>query len=67
MKWCTQRKANLQWVGAWNYVEASVACTLALIVVRPHGHIWFTTFTGAWAGVCYLLSLLYYFAAVSRL
>ncbi|MDB5077955.1 MAG: integral rane protein [Chloroflexi bacterium] len=67
MKWSTIRKANLLWVAACNYLGASIACSLALLVARPSGHIWFTAFTGAWGGVSYLISLLYYFAAVKAL
>jgi drug/metabolite transporter (DMT)-like permease len=67
MKWSTVRKANLLWVAACNYIGASIACSVALVFARPAGHIWFTAFTGAWGGVSYLVSLLYYFAAVRTL
>lgn len=67
MKWATHRQANLLWVGLTNYLVASVICALLTIAVRPGGALAFTVLTGAWAGVCYLISLLYYFAAVARL
>ncbi len=67
MKWAEHRRANTLWVGAWNYISASVACALFMLVARPTGEIAFTISTGIWGGVCYLISLLYYFSAVRRL
>jgi len=55
------------WVGAWNYIGATAAClVVTLAVPHPARGIAFTIMTGAWAGVCYLVSLLFYFAAVAR-
>ncbi len=67
MKWATYRQANVLWVGAWNYIGATAAClVMTLAVPHPARGIAFTIMTGAWAGVCYLVSLLFYFAAVAR-
>lgn len=67
MKWATYRQANVLWVGAWNYIGATAAClVVTLAVPHPARGIAFTIMTGAWAGVCYLVSLLFYFAAVAR-
>ncbi len=67
MKWATHVKANLLWVAAVNYVAASLVCVVVMLVVRPGENALFTSLTGLWGGVCYLLSLLYYFAAVKRI
>lgn len=67
MKWAEHRRANVLWVGAWNYIGASLACALIALAFRPSAQIPFTVFTGAWGGACYLVSLLYYFSAVARL
>lgn len=67
MKWAEHRGATTLWVGAWNYISASLTCALCMLVAHPTGAIAFTIGTGAWGGVCYLVSLLYYFSAVSRL
>ena len=67
MKLASHRHANLLWVGAWNYLTASAICLGLTIQSPPHAAIGFTIATGGWAGVCYLISLLYYFAAVARL
>jgi len=67
MKWANYRQANVLWVGAWNYIGATAAClVVTLAVPHPARGIAFTIMTGAWAGVCYLVSLLFYFAAVAR-
>lgn len=67
MKWATYRQANVLWVGAWNYIGATAVClAVTLAVPHPARSIAFTITTGAWAGVCYLVSLLFYFAAVAR-
>jgi len=67
MKWATYRQANVLWVGAWNYIGATTVClAVTLAVPHPARSIAFTITTGAWAGVCYLVSLLFYFAAVAR-
>ena len=67
MKLSSHRRANLLWVGAWNYLTASAICLALTLQAPPHATIGFTIATGAWAGVCYLISLLYYFTAVARL
>lgn len=67
MKLASHRHANLLWVGAWNYLTASAVCLGLTLQSPPHAAIGFTIATGGWAGVCYLISLLYYFAAVARL
>jgi drug/metabolite transporter (DMT)-like permease len=67
MKWATHVRANLLWVAAVNYVVAALLCLVAMAVVRPGDHALFAALTGIWGGVCYLLSLLYYFAAVNRI
>lgn len=67
MKWATNRRANLLWVAACNYIAGGSVCLTAALASAPHRAVGFTIFTGAWAGVCYLASLLYYFAAVARL
>jgi drug/metabolite transporter (DMT)-like permease len=67
MKWSTHRQANLLWVGLTNYLVASLICALVVAASPPRGEIAFTLLTGSWAGVCYLISLLYYFAGVARL
>ena len=67
MKLASHRHANLLWVGAWNYMTASAICLCLTLQSPPHAAIGFTIATGGWAGVCYLISLLYYFAAVARL
>ncbi len=67
MKWANDRRANVLWVGAWNYIGAATVClAMTLAVAHPTHRIAFTITTGAWAGVCYLVSLLFYFAAVAR-
>jgi len=68
MKWSQQRKANTLWVGAANYIAASLTCAgIAMVVLRPTSAIPFTITTGLLGGVCYLVSLLYYFTVVTRL
>ncbi|HZS91598.1 MAG TPA: SMR family transporter [Chloroflexota bacterium] len=68
MKWSQQRKANTLWVGAANYIAASLTCAgLALVVLHPTGTVPFTITVGLLGGVCYLVSLLYYFTVVTRL
>lgn len=67
MKWAAHRRANLLWVGACNYGAGSALCLLLTALDPPRTAVGFTLLTGAWAGVCYLVSLLYYFAAVQRL
>src|SRR5947209_5540564 len=67
MKWAEHRRANALWVGAWNYISASLTCAACMLAVHPTGGIPFTIATGLWGGVCYLVSLLYYFSAVTRL
>ena len=67
MKLASHRHASLLWVSALNYLTAGAGAVLAAVVVRPEGAIAFTIATGAWGGVCYLLSLLLYFAAIERL
>lgn len=66
MKLASHRRASLLWVGAWNYMTASAICLGLTLQSPPHAAIGFTIATGGWAGVCYLVSLLYYFAAVAR-
>ena len=48
-------------------MTASAICLCLTLQSPPHAAIGFTIATGGWAGVCYLISLLYYFAAVARL
>jgi drug/metabolite transporter (DMT)-like permease len=68
MKWSERRCATALWVGACNYIAASVACTaLMLLAARPTTNIPFTIATGLGGGVSYLVSLLFYFTAVARL
>ncbi len=67
MKWSERRRAYPLWVGAWNYIGGATACALITLTHPPAAQISFTVVTGAWGGVCYLVSLLYYFVAVSRL
>lgn len=67
MKWSTQRRAHLLWVGAVNYIGGSTVCLLLSFTHPSHSAVGFTVVTGLWAGVSYLISLLYYFAAVTRL
>lgn len=67
MKWAERHGANPLWVAAYNYLVASSGCAVLTLLFHPAGHVLFTLVTGTWAGVCYLVSLLYYFAAVTRL
>lgn len=67
MKLATVRHANLLWVGACNYLAGSAVCLAIVAVQPPRRAVDFTVVTGLWAGVCYLVSLLLYFAAVRRL
>jgi drug/metabolite transporter (DMT)-like permease len=67
MKWSERRRAYPLWVGAWNYIGGSAACALITLTHPPAAQVPFTIVTGAWGGVSYLVSLLYYFTAVSRL
>jgi drug/metabolite transporter (DMT)-like permease len=66
MKLAGQRNANLLWVATINYLTAGAGAVLSAAVVRPQGQLTFTIATGAWGGVCYLLSLLFYFAAIEQ-
>lgn len=67
MKWAERRRASALWVGAWNYIAATGACLWVMLAASPPSHgIAFTITTGLWAGVSYLVSLLYYFVAVTR-
>ena len=67
MKWAERHGANPLWVAAYNYLVASSGCAVLTLLVHPTGRVLFTFLTGSWGGVCYLVSLLYYFAAVARL
>ena len=67
MKLANVRRANLLWVGFFNYLAASLICWGAVAVEPPRGAVGFTLIVGTCAGVSFLLSLLYYFAAVARL
>ncbi|HWE61918.1 MAG TPA: GRP family sugar transporter [Chloroflexota bacterium] len=67
MKFATVRRANLRWVAACNYITGSSVCFLIMLSHPPRQAVAFTVLTGAWAGVSYLISLLFYFAAVARL
>ena len=67
MKWAQQRHANALWVGAWNYLSAAAVCGALTLLTPPTRDIPFTVAVGLSGGVCYLVSLLYYFTAVSRL
>jgi drug/metabolite transporter (DMT)-like permease len=67
MKLATVQRANLLWVGAFNYIAGSAVCLAIAVAQPPQRAVAFTIVTGAWAGVCYLVSLLFYFAAVRRL
>lgn len=67
MKWSERRRAYPLWVGAWNYIAGSTTCALITLSHPPAAAVPFTIVTGAWGGVSYLVSLLYYFLAVSHL
>lgn len=67
MKWAERHGANPLWVAAYNYLVASSGCAVLTLLFHPAGRVLFTLLTGTWGGVCYLVSLLYYFAAVTRL
>lgn len=67
MKWAERQGANPLWVAAYNYLVAGVLCAGVTLLLRPTAQVPFTLLTGAWGGVCYLVSLLYYFRAVVRL
>lgn len=67
MKLSNVRRANLLWVGFFNYLAASLVCWGAVAIEPPRGTVGFTLIVGTFAGVTFLLSLLYYFAAVARL
>lgn len=66
MKWAERRRAYALWVGAWNYFGATLAClAVTLTAAPPTRAIPFTLATGVGAGVCYLVSLLFYVAAIA--
>ena len=67
LKWAERQGANPLWVAAYNYLVGCALCAALTLVFRPTAGVPFTLLTGAWGGVCYLVSLLYYFAAVVRL
>jgi multidrug transporter EmrE-like cation transporter len=67
MKLASQRGANLYAVAAWNYLVATLVCSLFMLVQRPEGHLLFTVVTGLAGGVCYFVSLVYYVLAMARL
>src|SRR5271165_5880601 len=67
MKLAAQQRANLFGVAAWNYLTATVVCCVLMVVQRPTGQLGFTVVTGLGGGVCYFVSLLYYFVAIDRI
>lgn len=67
MKLASQRGANLYAVAAWNYLTATLVCSLFMLVQRPHGYLVFTVATGLAGGVCYFVSLVYYVLAMAYL
>lgn len=65
MKWAERCRAHLLWVGAWNYLAATLAClVVTLSGAPPTRAIPFTLAIGLGAGACYLVSLLFYSAAI---
>ena len=67
MKLASNRGANRFAVAAWNYLTATCVCLVFMFFQRPSSQVLFTIVTGLGGGLCYFVSLVYYFLALERL